>query len=153
MENNTESNTGLETLTFYNAAIVVADIDESIKWYTDALGFRLIDRHAIPTPGGELIMAFLEGAGMKIEMLQNPRGQWIEAMVEDAKTDVAPTVIGSKALVFYVDDVSITTRELEARGVDFLWKERYLAGDRLLCTMILDTDGTRVNIFQKDTVA
>ncbi|WP_031427314.1 VOC family protein [Flavimarina sp. Hel_I_48] len=153
MENNITSKGGLDTLVFYNIAFVVSNIEDSIQWYTDTLGFKLIIKQAIPVPEGKMEMAFMEGAGMKIEMIENSNNQLIDSIRKDAKTDAAPTVIGSKALVFYVDDLNATTRELEDKGVNFLWKERYLAGDSLLCTMILDIDDNRINIFQRNTIA
>ena len=153
MENSTEFKGGLDTLAFYNMAFVVSNIEDSIKWYTNNLGFKLVNKQAIPVPEGKAEMAFMQGAGMKIEMIQSSNNQLIESITKDSKTDTLPTVIGSKALVFYVDNLEVTTRELENKGVNFLWKERYLAGNSLFCTMILDIDDNRINIFQRNTIA
>ncbi len=109
-------------------------------------------KQSIPVPKGKLEMAFMEGAGMKIEMLQNSENQLLDANLKDSKTDSPPTIISSKALVFHVKNLKDATRELEAKDVEFLWKERYLAGDALFCSMILDIDGNRINIFQSNTV-
>lgn len=154
MENNNveASNKGLASLDLFNIAFVVSDMDRTIEWYSDVLGFELVMKQAIPVENGELVMAFMQGAGVKIELLQNSDGQVVDAMVQDSKLDAPPTVVGSKAIVFVVDDVKLATAELEAKGVDFLWKERYLADNALLCTMVLDPDGNRINIFQRDTV-
>jgi len=153
MENSTKSKEGLDKLTFYNIAFVVSNIEESIKWYSTVLGFKLLTKQSIPAPEGKMEMAFMEGASMKIEMIENSNNQSIESIRKDATTDAAPTVIGSKALVFYVEDLGVTTNELEQKGVKFLWKERYLAEDSLYCTMILDIDDNRINIFQKNSIA
>ncbi|MDN3593845.1 VOC family protein [Zunongwangia endophytica] len=152
MENSRKSNDGLGTLAFYNIAFVVSNIEDSIKWYTDSLGFKLLAKQSIPVPEGHVEMAFMEGAGMKIEMIENSNNQSIESIRKDAKTDAVPTVVGSKALVFYVEDLEVTTKELENKAVHFLWKKRYLAKDSLYCTMILDNDDNRVNIFQRNTI-
>ena len=73
-------------------------------------------------------------------------------IINDSKTDAPPTVIGSKALVFRVENLKLTTKELENKGVDFLWKERYLAEGALFSTMAWDPYGNRINIFQSNTV-
>ncbi|MCK0190283.1 VOC family protein [Arenibacter sp. F20364] len=152
MENQTKLKGGLNTLALYNVAFVVSNIEESIKWYTNILGFKLVMKQAIPVEKGELQMAFMEGARMKIEMLQNSDSQIIDAMINDSKIDAPPTVVGSKALVFQVEDLKKATKELEEKGVEFLWKDRYLAEGALFCTMALDPDGNRINIFQANTV-
>ncbi|WP_181422892.1 VOC family protein [Arenibacter sp. ARW7G5Y1] len=152
MEDQTKSKGGLNTLALYNVAFVVSNIEDSIKWYDNILGFKLLMKQAIPVEKGELQMAFMEGAGMKIEMLQNSDSQLIHAIVEDSKMDAPPTVISSKALVFQVEDLKVATKELEDKGVEFLWKERYLAEGALFCTMALDPDNNRINIFQSNTV-
>jgi len=153
MENQTKLKGGLDTLALHNIAFVVSNIEKSIEWYSNILGFKLVTKLSIPVEKGELIMAFMQGAGMKIEMLENSENQLIEAVINDSRTDAPPSVIGSKALVFQVENLKVATKELENKGVEFLWKERYLAGDALFCSMVLDPDGNRVNIFQSNTVA
>lgn len=152
MKNQTKSKGGLDTIRLYNLAFVVSNIENSIEWYNNILGFKLIMKQSIPVPKGNLEMAFMEGAGMRIEMLQNSNSQLVEAIVNDSKTDEPPTVVGSKALVFQVEDLKLATKELEDKGVNFLWKERYLAEGALFCTMALDPDGNRINLFQSNTV-
>tara|TARA_R110002020_G_scaffold314192_1_gene529443 strand:+ start:1258 stop:1713 length:456 start_codon:yes stop_codon:yes gene_type:complete len=148
-----KNNSGLTTLTIYNVAFVVSDVDKAVAWYADALGFKLLAQETIPGTKGTLKRAFLEGAGIKLEILQNSENQYVESIEKDARTEAAPSVIGSKAIVFKVEDLKLTTQELAQKGVDFLWKDRYLAEDRLFSTMILDPDGNRINIFQSNTVA
>lgn len=152
MENQTKLKRGLETLALYNVAFVVSNIEASIEWYTTVLGFNLIMKQSIPVPEGKLEMAFMEGAGLKIEMLQNSKNQIVKEIVDDSKVDAPPTVVGSKALVFQVEDLKLATKKLEEKGVEFLWKERYLADGALFCTMALDPDGNRINIFQSNTI-
>lgn len=150
---NSVSETGLKSLKIHNIAFVVSNIDKSVDWYTTVLGFKLLAEETIPSKKGILKMAFLESAGIKLEILQNSEHRYVEALEQDARTDAAPSVIGSKAIVFKVENLQSATQELVQKGVDFLWKERYLAEDRLLSTMILDPDGNRINIFQSNTVA
>ena len=150
--NRTKFKGGLDTLALHNVAFVVSNIEKSIEWYSNILGFKLVKEHTIPLEKGELLMAFMEGAGMKIEILQNSENQLVEALINDSRNDGAPAVIGNKAIVFHIEDLKVATKELENKGVEFLWKEKYLAGDALFGSMILDTDGNRISIFQRNTV-
>lgn len=86
-------------------------------------------------------------------MHQSSENSYLEAIEIASKASGPLTVIGTKALVFHVKNLKAASDELEQKGVVFLWRERYLAEDSLLCSMILDPDGNRINIFQSDTVA
>lgn len=145
-------NKGLETLSIYNVAFVVSDINKAIEWYNTVLGFELIMKEKLNSDSGELEMAFMQGAGIKIELLQSSTSEDVQAIAELSKIDGPLSIVGSKALVFKVEDLKIASEELEQKGVEFLWRERYLAEDSLLCSMIFDMDGNRINIFQENTV-
>ncbi len=59
--------------------------------------------------------------------------------------------IGNKAIVFQVEDIKIASEELAAKGIAFVWREHYLTEGAMLCSMIEDTDGNKINIFKRDT--
>jgi hypothetical protein len=46
----------------------------------------------------------------------------------------------------------MATRELERKGVRFVWREQYLVGQAMFSTMIEDIDGNKINIFQTNTI-
>ncbi len=51
-----------------------------------------------------------------------------------------------------VNDVSLATKELEEKGVSFVWREQYLVNKSMFCTMIEDIDGNKINISQTNTI-
>lgn len=150
MENNLKNKTGLASFSLYNIAFTVSNIDNSIKWYQDIFGFKLINRTTFAIPSGSAEAAILEAAGMRIELLNIPNPERIEALFADAPLHLIP--LGNKSIVLQVEDLAVATKELEEKGVNFAWKEQYLAGDKMLSTMITDVDGNKINIFQTNTL-
>ena len=140
---------GLKSMALYNIAFTVNNIDQSVKWYTEILGFKLTTKSTFSIPSGSAEVAILELGDLKLELLQVPNNKKIPEMFADAPLHLIP--IGNKAIVFQVTDLKLTTKELEKKEVKFVWKEQYLAGDKMLCTMIEDTDGNKINIFQSNT--
>lgn len=145
----TYSGDGLPSLSLYNVAFTVTDIDQSIKWYKDILGFELKNKSTFALPTGSANAAILALGDLKLELLQVPGGKKLPEMFAAVPMHLIP--IGNKAIVFQVTDLKTATRQLEAKGVKFVWKEQYLAGDKMLCTMIEDVDGNKINIFQTNT--
>lgn len=140
---------GLKSLSLYNIAFTVSDIEKSIFWYSEILNFNLLSKQSFEIPTGKVEAAILEGAGIKIELLKFPNGKRIEELFAPAPMHLIP--IGNKAIVFQVENLKLTSQELEVKGVTFVWREQYIAGDKMLCTMVEDIDGNKINIVQEDT--
>lgn len=138
--------TGLQSLSLHNLAFTVSDLEKTIQWYGDILGFNVLKRVAFPVIGAQV--AFLQKADVRLEVLQAPGGFRINEMFADAPAHLLP--IGNKVLVLQVDDLHTATLELEEKGVTFAWKEVDLTGDGVFSTMIRDSDGNFINIFQRD---
>ncbi|MBF4515813.1 VOC family protein [Flavobacterium sp. ANB] len=150
MQNTAINKTGLASFSLYNIAFTVSNIDQSIKWYSDIFDFKLVSRTTFAIPSGSAEAAILEAGGMRIELLNIPNPERIEALFADAPLHLIP--LGNKSIVLQVEDLAVATKELEEKGVSFVWKEQYLAGDKMLCTMITDVDGNKINIFQTNTI-
>lgn len=141
---------GLASFSLYNIAFTVAKLTASIKWYQDVFGFT-VENHNVFTLGeGSAEVAMMQGGGTRIEMLQVPDGKKIDEMFADSPMHLIP--IGNKSIVFQVTDLALASKELEEKGVEFVWREIYIAGDKMLCSMIKDIDGNKINIFQTDTI-
>lgn len=136
---------GLQSLSLHNLAFTVSDLDKTIQWYGDILGFKVLNRVTFPAIGAQV--AFLQNADVRLEVLQAPGGFRINEMFADAPAHLLP--IGNKVLVLQVNDLHTATLELEEKGVTFAWKEVDLTGDGTFSTMIRDSDGNFINIFQR----
>jgi catechol 2,3-dioxygenase-like lactoylglutathione lyase family enzyme len=140
---------GLLSMSLYNIAFTVTDLEKSIQWYCDSLNFNSLGKTSFDFRTGIAEIAMLEGNGIKLELIKFPNGKRIEELYAPAPLHLIP--IGTKAIVFQVENLKIASEELEAKGVKFAWREQYLVGDKMLCTMIEDIDGNKINIFQTNT--
>lgn len=147
MEENLKAAQGLQNVTVYGFAFTVKDLDRSVKWYHDILGFNKENEETFDINGKKAKIAFMELAHVKLEMLQVEGGHRIEAIFAAPPDHLLP--IGNKTLILQVPDLSLATRELEEKGVTFEWKEMDLSGNGMRNTMIRDMDGNLVSIFQK----
>lgn len=150
MNSKTYAEDGLKSISLYNIAFTVQNIDASIKWYKDVLGFELKNKSKFSLPSGSADIAIVKLGDLNLELLQVPNSKKIPEMFADVPMHLIP--IGNKIIVFQVTDIKMTTQQLEEKGVKFVWKEQYIAGDKMLCTMVEDIDGNKINIFQTNTI-
>lgn len=150
MEITSQNKNGLASFSLYNIAFTVTDLDQSIAWYKYIFGFELISRVTFAIPAGSAEAAVIKAGALRLELLQVENGKRIEELFAEAPQHLS--VIGNKAIVLQVDDIAVASKELEEKGVKFVWRELYIAGDKMLCTMIEDVDGNKINIFQTDTI-
>ncbi len=140
-----QKDTDNDEFTIFGVAISVSNLENSIKWYHDILGFNLLERtsfSAINAKG-----AFIEGAGIRIELLESANGFRLEQMFANPPEHIRP--VGNKAMILYVDDLSKTSEDLKNKGVDFAFRELELNNDGLISSVIRDVDGNFISIFEK----
>ena len=130
----------------FGLAVVVSNLEQSIEWYQDVLGFQILERTDFPAVNAK--GAFLEGAGIRLELLKSDQGFRIAEMFADPPAHILP--VGNKALILYVEDLHETTVELETKNVSFAFKELALNDDGLKSTVIKDADGNFISIFGKE---
>jgi catechol 2,3-dioxygenase-like lactoylglutathione lyase family enzyme len=140
---------GLASLSLYDIAFTVSDLDKSIEWYAENLNFKLINKSSFDLPAGKASAAIMEGAGIRMELLKVPGGKKIEEMFAPVPLHLIP--IGNKAIVFQVEDIKMASDELAAKGLAFVRREHYLTDGGMLSSMIEDMDGNKINIFQRNT--
>jgi len=79
------------------ATIIVADMDESVAFYRDVMGFE-VDGHFTPVPG--VVITLMRGQGdAMVELIEN---------TEDG--------VGLHSVGMEVEDVSATVEKLKAKG-------------------------------------
>lgn len=130
----------IDDLRFENIAISVSDLDRVATWYQQVLGFNEVRRGEFPTAAARFI--FLEGKGMRIELIST--GKAVPTPLPQPPTHLETT--GFKAIVLHTDDLALTTRELESKGVTIVWRELSLTED-IAATLIRDPEGNFINVF------
>jgi lactoylglutathione lyase len=98
-----------------HTSITVRDIDASIRFYTENLGMRLVNRHEIPENNAEI--AFLED-GVTQHQIELTYWSSKREYVEGDQLD---------HIGFQVDDIDRVVEELRRKGVD-IKKEPYNIG-------------------------
>lgn len=108
----------------HHIGISVPDLDASINWYEDVLGFKLERRRLIESIPAEI--AVLRNGPLHIELFFTPSAQPLppERRVpdEDARTH------GNKHGAFAVADVPAFAEELRSRGADIVWIKKFSNG-------------------------
>ena len=89
---------------------------ETERFYTDVLGFRLKARDRVTPPGAALNLTHLELGGTVVELIT----------YEGAAVDPAPRNehLGYRMIALEVDDMQKTADYLRTKGVDIVWGPR-----------------------------
>ncbi len=109
------------------ATIIVKDMDESIKFYTDVMGFDIDSQHN-PLPG--VIITLLKGDG--------------DAMIELIKnTENEP---GLYSVGMDVEDINATVKDLKSKGAKITMEPRPITVGTL--AFLEDPNGVRIALIQ-----
>ncbi|MEU1414861.1 VOC family protein [Streptomyces sp. NPDC005731] len=128
----------------HNVTISVSDLEASITWWNRVFGLSLLAKSRFDAIGADV--AFLEGSGFRLELLQPADGIRIPELTAEPPAHVRP--IGNKALVFRVEDLGSVTQTFRDLGVTIVWEQMDL-GDGSISTAIRDNDGNLINVFQE----
>jgi glyoxylase I family protein len=131
-----------------HVALAVLDVERSLAFYRDVLGFRLVGRfafagaeraRALGAAGDAFASALLARDGFRLELLQ--------AAGPAARTDDRGAGrLSHVALV--VDDLASTLHSLRDRGVTVLSETAVEHAPGVASCLILDPDGFRVELYQ-----
>lgn len=128
----------------HNVTISVSDLEASITWWNRVFGLKLLAKSRFDAIGADV--AFLEGPGFRLELLQPADGIRLPELTAEPPAHVRP--IGNKALVFRVEDLRSVTQTFHELGVTTVWEQMDL-GDGSISTAIRDNDGNLINVFQE----
>ncbi len=138
------SNNGLESLHIFNVAISVPNVDETINWYKDKLGFKLQNRRKVST-GIEI--ALIEKNGFYIDIIRIANSKNVEDSPKNPPNHLL--VQGLRNLVFWVDDLKATDAQLKSKGVKLIWESRYIPEIETSVTNFRDNNGNLIAIWKK----
>jgi catechol 2,3-dioxygenase-like lactoylglutathione lyase family enzyme len=104
-----------------HTGITCSDIDRSMAFYRDVLGFPVTEKHRVGgaffeqvtgVPGAEIDIAYVDGPGHRIELLSY-------AAPEDRHAStLRPCDPGFLHLSFYVDDIEAVVEAVRAQGYE-----------------------------------
>src|SRR5687768_14014513 len=111
---------------------MVADIDASVRYYVDGLGFEMTKKW---TPDGKLRWCWLELGGAAL-MLQELVGEEHDAPAQEGKLGARVTIC------FICEDALAIYHDALARGIE---ASRPFVGNGMWVTSLSDPDGYRLD--------
>jgi methylmalonyl-CoA/ethylmalonyl-CoA epimerase len=139
-----EKNGGEILIKPLHAGISVPDMDASIAWYEQMLGFRLVsDKYFEQLPAR---IAFLELGGFSIELFEV---QDAAPLPDDRRVpNLDIRTHGIKHVAYDVQDLPGLMDNLKAKGVDVAMDTFAMEGD--LVAFIRDNTGNLLELIQRD---
>ncbi len=127
---------------YHHTALTVNNIEDTIKWYKDNLGFSVT--HEYEMYGGKKAILLLDE--IRIELFDfgkanKPLPDYRKELMEDLHT------IGTKHLSIEVDDLKQTVSSLKNKGVEV--RDIAEAGFGGTFTFIKDCNGILIELYQK----
>jgi catechol 2,3-dioxygenase-like lactoylglutathione lyase family enzyme len=107
-------------LRFHHGGVSVPDLEASIRWYREVLGFEVEHRFEIPKAHAKVAM--LRRGALRMELFEVEHGK---ALPEERRVpDRDLQTHGNKHVCFGVQSVDAAERELRAKGVDIVFVGR-----------------------------
>lgn len=125
-----------------HVGISVKDMEVSLAWYEENLGFKIVSDDYIPPL--KCRICFVEKDGFEIELFQHDN---VKAMPEERKvpnTDLE--TIGTKHVAFLTDDMKALKERFVKNGVRIV-SEGCMEGNAVI--FVSDPDGVLVEFIQK----
>ncbi len=134
----------------YHSAFTVSNLERSVAFYCDVIGFKVDTVFETQGPAIEQITGFPD-AHLKVAhlLLGEFRLELIQYLAPRGKAlDLATCNVGSSHIAFYADDVDRTYRELQGKGVRFKGAPVAAAPGRPRVAYFLDPDGITLELSQ-----
>lgn len=122
---------------FLHTRVRVSDLERSIQWYCDNLGFRVLSRTDKSPAGNRIAHLELPGNEHTFELT------WSEDYELNVPEDLMHIAIAVPDLIAFCD-------ELEKKGIEVWpdnWREQFSAGGRKMA-FITDPDGYEVELLE-----
>jgi len=112
-----DKNFGKRGMRMHHVGISVPDLDETIDWYTDKLGFDLTKKTSIP--GLPVRVAHMQGPGFVLEIFEYEGAEPLPEGRKHPNTDIQTH--GTKHFSIGVDDARSFVADLEEQGVEVVF--------------------------------
>jgi methylmalonyl-CoA/ethylmalonyl-CoA epimerase len=126
-----------------HAGISVADLEASIAWYADMLGFA-VDR-VVDVPGDTGRVALIRKGDFFLELFCIPGAAALPEERRHPATDLRTQ--GIKHVAYAVGDIRALMEHLKAKGVDVVWD--VVLHDNTLCAFVRDNSGNLVEFVER----
>lgn len=135
----------LSSLKPHHVAISVPDIEETIRWYQEKLGFKVVVRREFPNISTRA--ANLELNGFQVEIFTRDKSVRSKPPAVTVPDDLL--VQGVKHMAFLVNDLDATVAELRRRGVQLLDEPTRVEALGLRLCFIRDNNGNLIELGQE----
>ena len=115
MAEDQKNKTGFD-ISFHHVGISVANLDESIAWYRDMLGFEEVVRMEQGVTEDKMLIGHIRRGDCYIELFQVEGSKSLPEYRRDPNADFG--VQGLKHFALRVSDVQAAVKELKAKGVE-----------------------------------
>ena len=126
-----------------HAGISVADLEASIAWYCEMLGFS-VDR-IVDVPGDAGRVALIRHGDFILELFAIPGAAPLPDERRHPSTDLRTH--GIKHVAYAVGDIRALMDELKTKGVDVVWD--VVMHDHTLCAFVRDNSGNLVEFVER----
>ena len=148
-----------KVLAVNHTSFTVSDLDRSIAFFRDVLGFRVTSKaprdpdtieHVVGVPGADIVVAFLQAPGHAIELIE------YLGPADRGKVQSRPCDTGFAHIAFDVDDVDAAVAAAADHDVHAVNPPRTIdtgpnTGARVV--YLRDTDGVTVEFIQRPSTA
>lgn len=129
-------------LRHHHGAVSVPDLEASIEWYRQILGFELERRDYLPPVPADV--AFLRRGDLRIELFQPAQAQSLPP--ERRLPDQDLRTHGTKHFAFAVRDIDAAASELRRRGADIVFVKHMESASVLF---LRDNAGNLIELYQQ----
>lgn len=126
-----------------HVGISVGDLEASISWYRDMLGFELVRIVAVPADTGRV--AILRQDDFTLELFSIPGAAPLPDHRRTPGSDIR--VQGVKHPAYAVSDIDAFMEDLKAKGADVVWDVVVHDGDK--CAFVRDNTGNLVEFVER----
>lgn len=127
---------------FHHVGVSVADMDASLAWWKETLGFTLERRYILESIPSEI--AIIRNGALHVELFRVPKPE-AKAPQRSIPDDDVRT-LGNKHIAFSTADVRAVVERLRAKGTDIVWVKDLPNGRA--AAFIRDNEGNLIEFVQ-----